>query len=276
MRYAFMSFSTPDLTLAEMLALAAQLGYDGIEPRLDAGHRHGIECDLSLPERQAIKAQVADTGIALCCLATSCQYANPATLPKMLDDTRRAIDLAGAVGAPRLRVFGGLIPDGISREQATDQCITSLAALAPHAAEQGVTLCLETHDAWCDPAHVIAILRAVNHPCIAVNWDIMHPVRAAGCTMDAAFAALKPWIRHLHVHDGVLGEPAALMPIGEGAIDHRRAIELLHTIAYDGYLSGEWIGWEPYQIHLPRELATLRRYAQETQQAQGQETRAGA
>ena len=43
MRYSFMSFSTPQLKLKEMLALANKLGYDGIEPRLDANHAHGNE-----------------------------------------------------------------------------------------------------------------------------------------------------------------------------------------------------------------------------------------
>ena len=32
---------------------------------------------------------------------------------------------------------------------------------------------------------------------------------------------------------------------------------------YQGYLSGEWIGWEPYDVHLPRELATMKGYERE-------------
>jgi len=263
MKYSFMSFSTPELTLAETLALAKRLGYDGIEPRLQGNHGHNIEFDTPAAARRAIKAQVDDSGIALCCLATSCQYSNPKTLAAMVEDTHQAIDLAGDVGAPRLRVFGGVIPEGVSREQAYAQCVESLSGVAPHAAERGVTLCMETHDSWCDPNNVAAVIGAVNHPNIMVNWDIMHPVRAGGSTMDAAFTALKPWIRHLHVHDGPVSEPFSLLPIGEGAIDHRRALELLLTLPYDGYISGEWIGWEPYEVHLPRELATLKRYERE-------------
>ena len=37
MNYAFMSFSCPQATFAEMLALAAQYGYDGVEPRAAGG-----------------------------------------------------------------------------------------------------------------------------------------------------------------------------------------------------------------------------------------------
>jgi sugar phosphate isomerase/epimerase len=53
------------------------------------------------------------------------------------------------------------------------------------------------------------------------------------------------------------------LPIGQGAYDHRRVLELLQAEGYDGYLSGEWINWEPYEVHLPRELATLKQYEAE-------------
>jgi len=82
--------------------------------------------------------------------------------------------------------------------------------------------------------------------------------------MDSAFAALKPWVRHVHFHDGsVSPDKIELKPVGAGDIDHRRAVELLLAIKYDGYLSGEWINWEPSEIHLPRELAMMRRYERE-------------
>ena len=94
-------------------------------------------------------------------------------------------------------------------------------------------------------------------------------VRAAGWTVANSYEALKPWIRHLHVHDGVdESNNLILKPIGEGAIDHRAAVAMLKADRYDGFLSGEWIGWEPYQTHLPRELATLKRYEKEIEQSQ--------
>ena len=262
MRYAFMTFSTPELTLAEVLATARAYRYDGIEPRLDAGHRHGIEVAASAEERAAMRRQAEESGIALACLATSLSYADAGKTAKMLEGTHARIDLAGDLGVPVIRVFGGGIPATESREAAIDLLITSLRSVADHAAERGVTVALETHDDWCDPRHVAAVMCGVAHPAIAVNWDIMHPVRTGFATIEESFAALRPWIRHLHLHDGT-GAGAELAPIGTGTIDHRRALELLLEINYTGYLSGEWIAWEDYHIHLPRELATLKGYEQE-------------
>ena len=116
MNYSFMSFSCPDLTLDEMLSLAKRIGYDGIEPRIVSGHKHGIEMDSSADYRKESKKKAKDSGIALCCVATSCRYSDPANTQQMVDDTKRAIDLAGDVGAPRIRVFGGAIPKDVSRE----------------------------------------------------------------------------------------------------------------------------------------------------------------
>jgi len=263
MKYAFMTFSTPELDLAAVLEVARQYGYDGIEPRLDAKHAHGVEVAASASQRDAIRRQADQAGIALACLATSLTFADPAKTDATIRDAHERIDLAGDVGAPAIRVFGGGFGDELDREQAVELTARSLASVADHAGERGVCLCLETHDSWCDPAHVAAVVGRADHPAVAVNWDIMHPVRTELATIDESFEALRPWIRHLHVHDGPGEGGSSLAPIGEGKIDHRRALELLKTIDYDGAISGEWINWQPYDQHLPRELATLKRYEQE-------------
>jgi sugar phosphate isomerase/epimerase len=89
----------------------------------------------------------------------------------------------------------------------------------------------------------------------------MHPVRVAKVTMADAFDVLKRWVRHVHFHDGVTTDGKLVMvPVGEGDIDHKTAVELLERMGYDGYMSGEWINWQPYEEHLPRELATMKTY----------------
>ena len=206
-----MTFSTPELTLDQVLETAKKYGYAGIEPRLDSGHKHGIEVATSASDRGALREQAEVSGIALACIATSLTYADPAKTDDMIAQTHERIDLAGDVGAPAMRVFGGRIPDGIEREAAIGIVADSLGSVADHAGERGVTICMETHDDWCAPAHVAEVLSRVNHAHIAANWDIMHPVRRADTTIDASFETLKPWIRHLHVHDGM--KEAACCPL---------------------------------------------------------------
>ncbi|MGQ9682187.1 MAG: sugar phosphate isomerase/epimerase family protein [Anaerolineae bacterium] len=260
MKYSFMSFSCPELSLAEMLSLARRLGYDGLEPRLDCQHRHGVELATSAAQRREIRRQVEGSGVALACLATGCSYSDPATWGQQVEETRRCLDLAADVGCARLRVFGGPLPEGVSRAQAIDLVVRGLLAVADQAEAQAVSLCVETHDDWTNPEHLAEVMRRVGRSAAAINWDIMHPVRQSGATMDTVYQTLGPWIRHVHFHDGSNdGQPLVLRPVGQGAIDHRRAVEILQAAGYEGYLSGEWSDWEPYDIHLPRELAAMKR-----------------
>lgn len=261
LKYSFMSFSCPEATLAEMLALASKYGYDAVEPRIQERHQHGIELEMSAAARREARRQAADAGVALGCIATSCRYADPQTTDAQVEDTLRAIDLAADLGAARIRVFGGKIGGGLSRADAVLLVAEALRRVAARAQQRSVIVCMETHDDWCNPQDVAAVMRLVNHPAIGVNWDIMHPVRMGYATMDEAFATLRPWIHHAHVHDGVVtAQRIEYVPIGTGAIDHRRAVELLATTNYGDYVSGEWISWEPAEVHLPRELATLKEY----------------
>ena len=138
--------------------------------------------------------------------------------------------------------------------------------LADHAGERGVTICFETHDDWCDPAHVAAVVQQVDHAAIAVNWDIMHPVRVGNATMDQAFDILSPWIRHAHFHDGTDDKKFTMVPVGEGIVDHKTALKRLMDTDYKGFMSGEWINWEPWEKHLPRELALMKGYEKQLQE----------
>lgn len=261
MNYAFMSFSCPQATFAEMLTIAARYGYDGIEPRAAGGHDHAVELDATSEQRAAFRQQAADAGIAICCLASGNRFADPANRDAEVAETLQYIDLAADIGAPVLRIFGGRIPDGISREAAISGVADALSRLAGRAGNRGVVVCMETHDDWCNPADVAAVMEQVGHPAIAVNWDAAHPVRTKGWTLADSYRTLRRWIRHAHVHDLFLdANRPDYTAFGTGDIDHREVMELLRDGGYDGYLSGEWINWEPPDVHLPREIATLRGY----------------
>ncbi len=225
MKYAFMSFSCPELTLNEMLALAQRLGYNGIEPRLSSGHRHGIESTLAPAARRTARRQVEDSGIALCCLATGARLADPAATAENIGAVERAVRAGRGC---RLRPAAGI--RGRTGPRPQPQCggrspgrgiCAALAAEAAAAGRHPVSGIRRLDD----PAHVATVMHRANHPAVAVNWDIMHPVRQSGYTMDNAYHALKPWIRHVHFHDGVdVAGELQLRPVGTGAIDHRRAV----------------------------------------------------
>ena len=257
MNYSFMSFSTPDFSLKESLETAKRYGYVGFEPRLGLEHAHGIETSASAEFLVVARKVSEEIGVTLCCLATSCTLAIPGEeLATKISEAKRVIDLANKIQCCAIRVFGGNLPDELSREKATDTLKQSLTQLATYAKGSNVYVCLETHDDWCDPFIVSEVAKESG---CAVNWDIMHTILTAKSQPEDSFKLLKPYIRHIHVHDGIRNnEERRLVPIGKGEVDHSIPIKLLKESGYSGFISGEWIGWEPWEIHLPRELELLK------------------
>jgi sugar phosphate isomerase/epimerase len=264
MKFSFTTFSMPRSTLEQILATARELGYEGVEPRLDARHAHGIEVTTPAAGRQVIREQVQAAGISLACISTPCSFSNPATAAAQVDLCRRYIDLAADLGCGRIRVFGGEVPDGLQRDGSLQCLIDSLRALAPYARQRSVTVCLETHDAWCDTAIVAFVMDEVHHPGAGVVWDIMHTQRSGHATPEEAYRILRPYIRHVHVHDGLARtDVLRIVPTGTGDFDHSAILRSLRNDHYPGFVSGEWIEscMEPelFQGHLRRELQALRR-----------------
>lgn len=264
MKYSFMSFSCPELSLREALELAGRLGYDGFEPRVASGHAHGIEPGMSAEQLSQAAAVAADSSVKLCCLATSVQLASRARLEANMDEARRALEVCARLGIPRMRVFGGPIDEGCTRGEAIEQVARALDTLSRELGDEDVCLCMETHDSWCEPAHVEAVMRSCRGRHVGVNWDVMHPVLTAHASVEEAFGLLRPYIRHAHVHGGTWLKDGSLklLPMRESIIDHALAIRELRDMGYDGFVSGEWINWDR-PGYLSEELKTLRAYEED-------------
>ena len=265
MYLSFMTFVCPEYELDKALATAIRYGYEAIEPRAQSDHKHGIEVSTTKKERARMKAQFADAGIQMCCLATSCRYAfaDAKDRQQMIEATKQHIELAADCGCPTLRVFGGPTPEGMDFADAKKHVSESLAAVADFAQDCSVYVCLETHDAYSRAEDAAEVVARVGHPNIAINWDMMHCIRV-GETMPEAFAHVRDHIRHTHIHDGTwpADNPSDLTItlMGEGMVPHDEAVKLLASIDYQGALSGEWIAcFEPEEV-LPHDAARLREY----------------
>lgn len=242
MRISFMTFACPAWSLDEVLRVGRRLGYDGVEPRLDSGHAHGIEVGLSPDGRERAKAQFAEAGVAVCCLATSLGFIATESERRtaLLEATRARLELAADLGCPGLRVFAGGVPQGVSLDEALDAAADNLRAAGDIAAALGVELWLETHDTVSCAELCARVVRAADHPSVWVNYDVMHPLRC-GEPLDTTFAALDGLVRHAHWHDAILDpKNVAITRFGEGEMPLGTIVEWLRGQGFEGYLSGEW------------------------------------
>ena len=263
MKFSFMSFSCPECTLVEMLDYAKKYGYDGIEPRAQAQHKHGIELETSGRARKEIKNIIEDSGIECACIATSIRYCftDAQKRKEAIETTREFIDLAGDIGASRIRVFGGVPDKEIEINQAIEIVGESLAIVSEYAEKNRIFLCLETHDFFSRADVVEKTVRIADSPFVRINWDIMHPY-TKGMTIEEAFECVKDFVEHCHIHDGIYDENRnpKLALMGQGEIPYSVAVRLLKELNYQGYLSGEYIkAWEP-EVVLPHDISVLRSY----------------
>lgn len=244
MRLAFMTFACPGWSLDQVLDAAARHGYEGLEPRLDSGHAHGLEVGLGSGERVELRRRIEDSGTALCCLATSLQVIQPGPggMGRLLVEAMARIVLAADLGAPALRVFGGPVPGDLPRDVALDRAADALRTLGEAAVQHGVELWVETHDTLSLGVDCAAVVAACDHPAVGINWDVMHPYRL-GEPLESTLAALRGRIRHCHWHDALAqpGRPE-ITRFGEGELPLEAMIEALRVEGYTGYLSGEWFG----------------------------------
>lgn len=154
-------------------------------------------------------------------------------------------------------------------QEVTDHVANSLAEVMPAAERHGVTVCLETHDAFCRGEEVAAVLQQVDSPHLKAIWDVHHPYRM-GESIEDTWNFIGERLAHVHVKDARPREDGSwqLVLLGEGQVPCREIIHLLAAKGYQGYLCAEWEKkWHPEiqepDIALPQHAQALRHWMAE-------------
>jgi len=241
MKLSFMTFVCPEWEIERAVGFAAATDYDGVEIRVDAGHKHGISSQSPAAERQRVKDVFADAGVEVACVATSVQFASPdpGAHAEHLAAAKANLDLAADLGAPVVRIFaGGGIP--ALTAAAAEQVAAAFDEVGEHSAAAGVCPMLECgHDIIKGAAEAAEVIQRVTTANFGALWN--------HATMDdETFEALKSRIRHFHVHDDVLD------PENTNLLDLARRMK---RADYTGYVSLEIIKGENLPEDLLRETA---------------------
>jgi sugar phosphate isomerase/epimerase len=269
MKLAFSTLGCPSWSLSQVTAAARDLGYDGVELRLLDGEI--IPPDLAAAERLRVKRQLADSGLAVACLDTSARFTAPDAdaRRRQEDDVRRYLELANEWGAPVIRVFGGTLAAGVEPEQGVAYVAESLGRLAPDAERAGVTIALETHDAFSAGRLVGEVLGQVTSPSVAALWDTHHPYRM-GERVEETWGFIGARLVHAHVKDARRRPDGGwqLVLLGQGEVPVKEALTCWAANGYDGYVCVEWEKkWHPEieepEVALAQHIAVLKEYLAE-------------
>jgi len=244
----FSTLGCPAWEWSKVLDFAQAHDFSAIELR-------GLEGTMDLPARPEFqpdriaqsKRDVAAKNLKIACVSSSAQLhdADPEKRKQQIADAKRFIDLAAAVGAPNVRVFGNKIEG--PREQVVDRVASGLRELGAYAGEHGVTVIIESHGDFTDSPTLGDILGRADSLHVGLLWDAHHTFVDGKEDPEFTVRKLGKYIRHTHLKDSV---PSAdgrhYVLTGRGQVPVRKQVEVLAATGYTGCYTFEWEKvWHP-------------------------------
>lgn len=262
--------------------------HDSLEPALAAASEWGVrEIELNHLDGNVSIAEASDADLAhaeallnagrfkVCCVSTMAFKTllldgvreHPREAPEYarhLQWVRRGCEVARRFGAPLVRIFafrksgmvgvgnpsprlprGGAIPAEVLKH-----LVAGLRNAAEIAEAAGVDLVVENvRSCWGNSCwNTAEILRAAGHPRLKAVWDPGNDFVAGGDPYPEGYAALRPWIAHVHAKNAELADAATGLTrwqrVGQGALDYRVLLKRLRDDGYAGVVALEthWRG----------------------------------
>ena len=247
----------PDAGMEELIDLAGQVGYGGVDVRCDAplpGGQTVLPPDTPPGRLRDLKQRLDDKGLVLSCLYTwtgaYLRRKTEAERQQQLDELARRIDLALALGCTMLQ-HG---PGGDSRT-ATDAAFQEAARWLRQAGEiaraRGVRLAMEGGENMCESAASTQRLLNLIGPDLAgtvgVIFDPANMLSRGNDYGPESTRQLFPRLFQVHVKDErrVAQPPPGArwpfvsVPLGTGDVGWPTVLDTLHALGYAG-----WFGCE--------------------------------
>ncbi len=222
----------------DRFAGAAHAGFRGVEFLFPyAFHADQIadklnlyQLDLVLHNLPAGNWEAGERGIAC----------HPDRVREFQDGVGEAIRYAKVLGTRQINCLVGIVPKGVSREQAHATVVSNLKYAADQLKAVNLPLLIEPINTFDIPGFFLShtnqaleIIKEIGSDNLFVQYDIYHMQRMEGELANTIRANL-PLIRHIQIADN----PGRFEP-GTGEINFRYLFGLLDEIGYDG-----WIGCE--------------------------------
>jgi hydroxypyruvate isomerase len=160
---------------------------------------------------------------------------------EFIDTVRNAIVLATRLGTPKLNALVGVVPEGVSHEQARATAVANLNYVAPLAGDAGITLLVEAINNvdipgyWASTvARAVSLVETVNHSSVRLQLDQYHAAMAG----EDAIACLRkyfPLVAHIQIAD----VPGRHEP-GTGSQPIGAFLDEVDRLGYKGFVGLEY------------------------------------
>ena len=227
-----LSFSTrgwPSLSFGEMLDVALDMGFAGVEvynltkfdPLMDKdGPFHKYNTAATVRE-------LREKGISIPCFDTSLDISSD---ENAISSAKALIEIARNARVPYVVVCA------LTDHEET--VYAALEALLPLAEEKEVSILLKTSGIYSDTARLRRALDFFASDHLAALWDVHHPYRDHGESGDTTIKNLGAYIAHVHMRDS--DDSGIYQLIGEGTMPIDSVMRALSSVNYDAFISLEW------------------------------------
>ncbi|MBE6534149.1 MAG: sugar phosphate isomerase/epimerase, partial [Ruminococcaceae bacterium] len=227
-----LSFSTrgwPNLSFEEMLEVASDMGFSGVEvynlskfdPMMEKDgpfHKYNIAATVRL---------LKDRGVTIPCFDTSIDVSSDETAVATL---KNLIDIAHGAKVPYIVVCA--LTDN------EESVYSTLSELLPIATDKNVSILIKTSGIYSNTARLRAMLDRFASDNLAALWDVYHPYRDFGESGDDTIKNLGSYVCHVHMRDS--DNDGNYQLIGEGTMPIDDVMRALSSVNYDDFISLEW------------------------------------
>ncbi len=238
MKFAFYTNAAPEWDFRTVIAKAKGFGFDGVDILGVLNQTGDLAADLFRIEPRTLRGMFEDAGIGIACLSST--LAAAPGHPRCVNDIRRFIDTAQAVGCGMVKVRDVVVGRGRTHAEVASRWAVAMASAADHAAEAGVALVIENAQSFRTASQVWMILEALGDPAVGACWD---PLSAAlaGETPIISVPVLNSRMRLVQVRDALIdGGTSSLCVIGRGSVLLPELFRRLRGVGYDGWVSVHW------------------------------------
>ena len=258
MKISFSTLACPAWNLDQVLGMARDNGYDGIELRF-------IENDDRLWLRPEFRGQglretldrLGEVGLKVPCVDTSCffHHSDADMRRQALDVGKSMMELAAVLGAPGIRIFGDRVQPGADRSSTCAWIAEGVRELAEFGKPLNVEVWLESHGDFAQAVHTLEPLDLAGSGNCGVLWDPVNAYSEFGELPSEGLRILGSRIRHVHLKDARAPRQRAATDhaplwdpvlMGDGEFPGRDLMRLLSDARYSGFVSFEWEKrWHP-------------------------------
>lgn len=232
---------TSKAPLPELCRRLKAIGYTGVDllyaDEWAVAIDHGMQVSMGYPSRR-------ENFIAM-------GFNDPANHAVLLKELETTLPLARKAGIKNVITMFGNRKPGIDENQARDNCVAGLSKIAPLAAEQGITLCVELLNSKVDhhgyqgdsTRFGVEVMKGVGSPHVKLLYDIYHMQIMEGDVIRTIRDNIA-WIGHFHTG----GVPGRHEIDGTQELNYHAIAKAIADLGFQGYVAHEFVpaGPDPF------------------------------